>query len=58
MCAECRQTPCAPGCPQAPEHRPEAVCSWCGEPLWGDCCYELEGAVVCEDCLDGRRRYL
>ena len=32
-------------------------CAWCGEPIW-DGYYDIGGDHVCEDCIDGCRRYL
>lgn len=32
--------------------RPAAVCSLCeGELFLGQCCYRIEGALVCDECL-------
>ena len=32
--------------------RPAAECSLCGDALFlGQCCYRLEGELVCEQCL-------
>ncbi len=38
---------------------PAAECSLCGDALFlGQCCYRLEGALVCDDCLpDYARAY-
>ena len=34
----------------------EERCSWCGEIL-GDTYYDISGDLVCENCIDGCRRY-
>lgn len=31
-------------------------CAWCGAPL-GDTYYQINGSDVCEECIDGCRRY-
>ena len=28
------------------------VCCYCGEPIQDDFCYEINGDLICEDCLD------
>lgn len=33
MCSECRQTPCHPRCPNAPEPKIAEQCKQCGEEL-------------------------
>lgn len=49
MCSICRQTPCHPGCPNAPEPHPAAYCRKCGEPMYaGDRHYD----GICRECLD------
>lgn len=31
---------------------PAAMCALCGAELFlGQCCYALEGALICDDCL-------
>lgn len=48
MCDICRQAPCHPSCPNAPEPEPVMRCSKCGEGLYaGDRHYE----GICERCL-------
>lgn len=32
-------------------------CAWCGEPI-GDSYYQIHGDHVCEECIDGCRRYV
>ena len=34
----------------------EERCAWCGEVL-GDTYYDIGGDLVCENCIDGCRRY-
>lgn len=31
-------------------------CSECDEPIQDDFCYEINGELICEDCLKGYRR--
>ena len=39
--------------------RPAAQCALCGDELYfGQCCYLLEGAPVCETCLPAYARAL
>lgn len=33
MCEICRQNPCHPRCPNAPEPTPVYECEWCKEPI-------------------------
>lgn len=48
MCMECRQYPCHPRCPNAPEPRPAMRCRQCRRGLFaGD--RHFNG--VCEGCL-------
>lgn len=28
------------------------VCDCCGEPIQDDFCYEINGDLICKDCLD------
>ena len=28
------------------------VCCYCGEPIQDDFCYEINGDLICADCLD------
>lgn len=49
MCSVCRQSPCHPRCPNAPEPAPVAYCRICYEPLFaGDKHYD----GICKGCLD------
>jgi len=59
MCEECRQTPCDPRCPGAPDPEPEYLCDRCGQPVYDARYYEMEGGGrECPDCNDKRLRYL
>lgn len=31
------------------------VCGWCGEHCDSDYAYQIEGDIVCDDCIDGCR---
>lgn len=58
MCMECRQTPCHPRCPNAPEPESFRRCSECGEKIYaGDGYYYVEGSTYCEDCMQSFHRY-
>ena len=38
---------------------PADACALCGDALYfGQCCYRLEGMLVCEDCLPAYARAL
>lgn len=57
MCEECRQYPCHPRCPNAPEPPIYAKCEICGEPIYdGDEYFELDGHNYCEACVNGSYR--
>lgn len=30
-------------------------CAWCGQAIWDDECYDIEGEIVCPDCLNKRK---
>ena len=32
------------------------VCSECGEPIQSETCYEIDGGLVCEDCLENNHK--
>lgn len=52
MCDVCRQTPCHPRCPNAPEPPTVYTCKHCGEPIVvGDEWCELDGDYYHEDCF-------
>ena len=51
MCMECRQYPCHPRCPNAPEPAAVYECAYCNEPIRaGDDYVELDGNHYHEDC--------
>lgn len=53
MCEECRQNPCHPRCPNAPEPQPVYICDKCDEGIYdGETVYELDGRHYCEYCVD------
>lgn len=54
MCEICRQVPCHPRCPNAPE--PEAIhkCGKCGCKIYeGDKLFDGPEGYVCKDCIEG-----
>ena len=53
MCMECRQYPCDPRCPNAPEPELEPLeCADCGvEISRGDVYHKLCGQIFCNDCV-------
>ncbi len=56
MCIECRQTPCAASCPNAPAPRPVCYCIMCGCGIYdGDRYYDLY-EPYCEDCMKNAER--
>ncbi len=53
MCSECRQSPCHPSCPNAPEPEPVFICDNCDEGIYdGEQVYEIGGHKYCEDCIN------
>jgi hypothetical protein len=59
MCQECRQFPCDPRCPNAPdpEEIPVYVCSGCGEEIMdGEDVWEFLCEQFCETCVDKARK--
>ena len=57
MCIDCRQTPCHPRCPNAPDPRTVFICSGCGQEIYeGDDFWDILGEQFCEDCVDGAKR--
>ena len=56
MCKICRNIPCLPGCPNAPDPVTVFVCSGCGEDIFeGDDYWDIMGEQFCKDCIDGAR---
>lgn len=53
MCSLCRQIPCHPRCPNAPEPVPIMRCSECGEGIFeGDKYYDTGNGGVCKNCIE------
>lgn len=53
MCDICRQTPCHPGCPNAPDPPAVHTCKLCGEAIRvGDDYYEMDGEFYHEECFE------
>lgn len=56
MCSECRQNPCHPACPNAPEPKPAFICDICDEGIYnGEPYYSINGNIICESCIDSCR---
>lgn len=52
MCEICRQNPCCPACPNHVDELVE-ICCECGAKIFeGDDYYNIEGIVLCENCID------
>ncbi|MCC8066037.1 MAG: hypothetical protein LIO94_02875 [Clostridiales bacterium] len=52
MCSICLRTPCAAGCPNAPEPKAIDTCKHCGEGIVaGEEYVELDGEYYHEECL-------
>lgn len=34
------------------------VCAWCGEPIQEEYAYEIDGELVCGDCIEDCRTYV
>lgn len=34
------------------------VCAWCGQPIQDEHAYEIDGEMVCEDCIEDCRTYV
>lgn len=57
MCDVCRQTPCDPRCPYAPEPPIIHRCCSCENDIFeGDDYYDLDGEPWCEDCVASSRK--
>lgn len=56
MCNECRQHPCHSSCPNAPSSSVVYHCEGCDADIFdGDDCWNINGDVYCEECIDGAR---
>lgn len=52
MCEICRQYPCHPRCPNAPEPEAIHICENCGEKITeGERFYNAPSGPVCEECI-------
>lgn len=53
MCDVCRQIPCHPRCPNAPEPTAVLMCARCNSGIYaGDRYHNSEGGVLCMECID------
>ena len=53
MCQECRQTPCHPQCPNAPEPAVVWTCDNCGyEIREGETMWKFDLGIVCKECVE------
>lgn len=53
MCSVCRQHPCHPCCPNAPEPKKVYACSNCNEDIcFGDEYAEIDGEKYCKSCIN------
>ena len=52
MCMECRQTPCHPRCPNAPDPKPVYECEYCHDGIYeGDDCVRHGNDYYHDDCF-------
>lgn len=57
MCAECRQTPCHPSCPNAEPDKLLGKCYLCGRKIFDvNTYYQLDDMEFCEECVLNARR--
>lgn len=57
MCELCRQNPCDPRCPNAPEPAVVCLCCQCGREIYeGEDLYDIGDERWCESCVKGTRR--
>lgn len=56
MCSVCRQIPCHPRCPNAPEPKPVMRCAECGDGIYaGDDYYDIgDGSGICKECIEDK----
>ncbi len=58
MCDVCRQNPCHPRCPYAPEPPVVHNCIHCKAAIReGDEYYNIDGEPWCEDCISNAHTY-
>ena len=41
---------------QSEELNKRPVCCYCGEPIQDDFCYEINGELICTDCLEANHK--
>ena len=57
MCSECRQHPCHPRCPNAPDPVAVFICSGCSHEIYeGEDYWDIMGEQFCESCIEESRR--
>lgn len=57
VCDICLRSPCASGCPNAPEPPTVFICSGCGESIYeGDDYWEIMGEQWCGVCIDNAKK--
>lgn len=55
MCSICRQIPCHPRCPNAPEPEPVHTCVLCSDGIYdGDEYYDSADGPVCKECMEDK----
>lgn len=53
MCEICRQVPCHPRCPNAPEPKAVHECDRCGCGIYeGDKFFDGSEEYICKDCIE------
>lgn len=53
MCSVCRQYPCHPMCPNAPEPTPIYECTKCGYGIFeGEKYFDSPDGYICEECME------
>ena len=58
MCEVCRESPCNPRCPNAPDPIVLYHCVNCGAKITeGDAYYDICGDEWCCDCIEDCRKY-
>lgn len=40
------------------EEKKRPVCDICGDPIFDDVAYQINGLIICETCIDEARVYL
>ena len=52
MCEICLQSPCASGRPHAAIKQERKLCAWCDSPIFDEYYYDIDGDVVCAECVE------